>query len=108
MEPKQNVYINVPQELMGSVTGEMSQRRAEIAGMETEGDMAVITAKAPVKEMFGFASEIRSATGGRVLWSTEFAGYEALPRELLDNITEDIRQRKGLKAEMPRAENYAG
>ena len=76
-KPKQNVYINVPQELMGSVTGEMSQRRAEIAGMETEGDMAVITAKAPVKEMFGFASEIRSATGGRALWSTEFAGYEA-------------------------------
>ena len=107
LEPKQNVYINVPQELMGSVTGEMSQRRAEIAGMETEGDMAVITAKAPVKEMFGFASEIRSATGGRALWSTEFAGYEALPRELLDGITEDIRKRKGLKAEMPRPENYS-
>ena len=107
LEPKQNVYINVPQELMGSVTGEMSQRRAEIAGMETEGDMAVITAKAPVKEMFGFASEIRSATGGRALWSTEFAGYEPLPRELLDGITEDIRQRKGLKAEMPRPENYS-
>ena len=107
LEPKQNVYINVPQELMGSVTGEMSQRRAEIAGMETEGDMAVITAKAPVKEMFGFASEIRSATGGRALWSTEFAGYEALPRELLDGITEDIRQRKGLKAEMPRPENFS-
>jgi len=108
LEPKQNVYINVPQDLMGSVTGEMSQRRAEIAGMETEGDMAVITAKAPVKEMFGFASEIRSATGGRALWSTEFAGYEALPRELLDGITEEIRERKGLKAEMPKAENYAG
>jgi elongation factor 2 len=107
LEPKQNVYINVPQELMGSVTGEMSQRRAEIAGMETEGDMAVITAKAPVKEMFGFASEIRSATGGRALWSTEFAGYEALPRELIDGITEEIRKRKGLKAEMPRPENYS-
>ena len=107
LEPKQNVYINVPQDLMGSVTGEMSQRRAEIAGMETEGDMAVITAKAPVKEMFGFASEIRSATGGRALWSTEFSGYEALPRDLLDEITEEIRQRKGLKPEMPRPENYA-
>ena len=108
LEPKQNVYINVPQELMGSVTGEMSQRRAEIAGMETEDDMATITAKAPIKEMFGFASEIRSATGGRALWSTEFSGYEALPRDLLDEITEEIRLRKGLKAEMPRPENYAG
>jgi len=108
LEPKQNVYITVPQELMGAVTGEMSQRRAEIAGMETEGDMATITAKAPVKEMFGFASEIRSATGGRALWSTEFSGYEELPRDLLDDITEEIRQRKGLKPEMPRPENYAG
>ena len=107
LEPKQNVYITVPQELMGSVTGEMAQRRAEIAGMESEGDMAVITAKAPVKEMFGFASEIRSATGGRALWSTEFSGYEELPRDLLDEITEEIRQRKGLKPEMPRPENYA-
>ena len=107
LEPKQNVYITVPQELMGSVTGEMSQRRAEIAGMETEGDMTTITAKAPVKEMFGFASEIRSATGGRALWSTEFSGYEELPRDLLDEITEEIRLRKGLKAEMPRPENYA-
>ena len=108
LEPKQNVYITVPQELMGSVTGEMSQRRSEIAGMETEGDMTTITAKAPVKEMFGFASEIRSATGGRALWSTEFSGYEELPRDLLDEITEEIRLRKGLKAEMPRPENYAG
>ena len=108
LEPKQNVYITVPQELMGSVTGEMSQRRAEIAGMETEGDMSTITAKAPVKEMFGFASEIRSATGGRALWSTEFSGYEELPRDLLDEITEEIRLRKGLKPEMPRPENYAG
>ena len=108
LEPKQNVYITVPQELMGSVTGEMSQRRAEIAGMETEGDMSTITAKAPVKEMFGFASEIRSATGGRALWSTEFSGYEELPRDLLDEITEEIRLRKGLKAEMPKPENYAG
>ena len=108
LEPKQHVYITVPQELMGSVTGEMSQRRAEIAGMETEGDMSTITAKAPVKEMFGFASEIRSATGGRALWSTEFSGYEELPRDLLDEITEEIRLRKGLKAEMPRPENYAG
>ena len=107
LEPKQNVYITVPQELMGSVTGEMSQRRAEIAGMETEGDMSTITAKAPVKEMFGFASEIRSATGGRALWSTEFSGYEELPRDLLDEITEEIRLRKGLKPEMPRPENYS-
>ena len=107
LEPKQHVYITVPQELMGSVTGEMSQRRSEIAGMETEGDMTTITAKAPVKEMFGFASEIRSATGGRALWSTEFSGYEELPRDLLDEITEEIRLRKGLKAEMPRPENYA-
>ncbi|MEC9336605.1 MAG: elongation factor EF-2, partial [Candidatus Thermoplasmatota archaeon] len=106
MEPKQKVYISVPQELMGAVTSEMSQRRSEIAGMETEGDLAIITAKAPVKEMLGFASEIRSATAGRALWSTEFAGYELLPRELLDEITAEIRERKGLKAEVPLASNY--
>ena len=107
LEPKQNVYISVPQDLMGAVTSEMSQRRSEIASMETEGDLAIITAKAPVKEMLGFASEIRSATAGRALWSTEFAGYEPLPRELLDEVTAEIRERKGLKPEVPLASNYS-
>ena len=66
LEPYQKIHIQVPQEQMGSVTSEMAQRRGEIISVEQEGDSAVVMAKAPVKEMFGFAGEIRSATQGRL------------------------------------------
>ncbi len=99
LEPKQNVFINVPQDLMGNATREMQQRRAVIEDMKQEEDMATVISKAPVSEMFGFASALRSATGGRALWTTEFSGYERVPRELQGNVVGEIRKRKGLKPE---------
>jgi elongation factor 2 len=97
LEPMQKVYINTPQELMGEASKELNQRRAEIKDMTTEGDSVTIEAKAPVAEMFGFASAIRSATGGRVLWNTENLGFEPLPHQLQNEIIRQIRERKGLK-----------
>lgn len=106
LEPMQKVFISAPQEVMGNVSRELNQRRAVIIDMKTEGDMVNIEAKAPVAEMFGFASAIRSATGGRVLWSTENVGFEPLPRELQEKITRQIRERKGLKPEPYPPEYY--
>jgi len=68
--------------------------------------MVNIEAKAPVAEMFGFASAIRSATGGRVLWSTENIGFEPLPRELQHTVIRKIRERKGLPPEPYPPEYY--
>ena len=99
LEPMQKVYINTPQELMGDASRELNQRRAVVKDMTTEGDSVTIEAKAPVAEMFGFASAIRSATGGRVLWNTENMGFEPLPRQLQDEIVKQVRERKGLKPE---------
>ncbi len=95
----QKVLISTPQELMGDVSRELNQRRSEVKDMKTEGDSVTIEAKAPVAEMFGFASAIRSATGGRVLWNTENMGFEPLPRQLQDDVIRQIRERKGLKPE---------
>ncbi len=105
LEPIQKIYINVPMELVGAVTREIQQRRGVIVDMEQEGEQTIVHAKAPVAEMFGFASAIRSATGGRVLWSTENAGYERVPRDLQPQIVRQIRERKGLKPE-PYDEKY--
>ncbi len=99
LEPKQKVFINVPQEMMGDVTREMQQRRASIDDMKQEEDITTIVSKAPVAEMFGFASAIRSATAGKALWSTEHAGFEKLPFELQNKVVKKIRERKGLKPE---------
>ncbi|ACV25079.1 elongation factor EF-2 [Methanocaldococcus fervens] len=99
LEPMQFVYINTPQDFMGAAMREISNRRGQILDMEQEGDMAIIKAKCPVAEMFGFAGAIRGATQGRCLWSIEFAGYEKVPREMQDQLIKQIRERKGLKLE---------
>lgn len=99
LEPKQKVFINVPQDLMGDATREMQQRRASIEDMKQEEDMTTVISKTPVAEMFGFSSAIRSATAGRALWSTEHAGFEKMPYELQGKVVKQIRERKGLKPE---------
>jgi elongation factor 2 len=106
LEPMQKVFISTPQELMGDASRELNQRRAVVRDMQTEKDMVNIDAKAPVAEMFGFASAIRSATGGRVLWNTENIGFEPLPKQLQPDIIKQIRERKGLKPDPNPASYY--
>lgn len=108
LEPKQKVFINVPQTLMGNATQQIQGRRGQILDMHSEGDMAVIVGKAPVAEMFGFAGDLRSATEGRAIWSTELAGFEVLTQSLQPEVVKQIRQRKGLKAELPKPQDYIG
>ena len=72
------------------------------------GDLQTIIAKVPVAEMFGFASDIRSATAGKVLWATESLGFEILPTELQGKVVGEVRQRRGLKPEPYDAAYYAG
>jgi elongation factor 2 len=107
-EPMQKVVVQVPQDIMGDVTREMQQRRGVIEDMKSETDTIIVESKAPVAEMFGFASAIRSATGGRALWSTENIGFEPLPANLLKDVTAKIRERKGLKPEPYDAAYYLG
>lgn len=106
LEPFQNVYIQVPQEQMGGAMSEIQGRRGTILSMDTEGDTIIIKSKMPVAQMFGFAGAIRSATEGRAMWSTEFAGFEPLPSSLMLETVSQIRTRKGLKPEMPKPSDY--
>jgi len=106
LEPMQKVFISTPQELMGDASRELNQRRAEVKDMISEGDSVNIDSKAPVAEMFGFASAIRSATGGRVLWNTENMGFEPMPKHLQEGVVKQVRERKGLKPEPYPADYY--
>jgi elongation factor 2 len=108
LEPIQKVFISTPQEIMGDASRELNSRRAIVKDMITEGDSVNIDAQAPVAEMFGFASAIRSATGGRVLWNTENLGFEPLPKNLMEPVVKKIRERKGLKPEPYPADYYMG
>ncbi len=108
LEPFQKVTVNVPQEVLAGATREMQRRRGEILDMTSVGDLQTVSAKVPVAEMFGFASDIRSATAGKVLWSTESLGFEPVPVELQPKVVGEIRQRRGLKPEPYDAAYYAG
>ncbi len=80
LEPKQTLFITVPQDYMGNVSKELGQRRTQINEIKQEGDSSIFIAKAPVKELIGFSAAIRGATQGRAIWTAEYAGYEPLPR----------------------------
>ena len=106
LEPVQGVFISIPQNLLGNVTREIQGRRGQIVDMKTEGDMVSLQCEAPVAEMLGFAGDIRSATEGRALWSTEFAGFKPIPQNLFGMKIMEVRERKGMKQEMPRASAF--
>ncbi len=108
LEPKQKLFIQIPDSVLGDAVREIQQRRGEVESMEQEGDETSIQAKVPVAEMFGFSSDIRGATAGRALWSTENSGFERVPRELEREVVGTIRLRKGLKEEPYDASYYAG
>jgi elongation factor 2 len=65
-----------------------------------------VEGKMPIAESFGFAGDIRSASEGHALWSTENAGFDKLPAELRGKVINQVRSRKGLKPEIPKPEEF--
>ncbi len=106
LEPIQNVYIDVPQDYMGGVTRELQRRRGIVGNMSQKDELMTIESKSPVAESFGFAGDIRSASEGHALWSTENAGFDKLPQELQFKAIMQIRERKGLSKELPKAQDF--
>ncbi|MCQ4333944.1 elongation factor EF-2 [Natronomonas sp. F2-12] len=106
LEPIQEVRIDVPNEHMGAASGEIQGRRGRVDDMYQEGDLMVVEGIAPVDEMIGFSSDIRSATEGRASWNTENAGFRVMADNLQPEIIEEIRERKGMKLELPEMVDY--
>ncbi|WP_101295409.1 elongation factor EF-2 [Halegenticoccus soli] len=106
LEPIQNVRIDVPSEHMGAASGEIQGRRGQVDDMYQEGDLMVVEGVAPVEEMIGFASDIRSATEGRASWNTENAGFRVMADNLQREKIMEIRERKGMKLELPASIDY--
>ncbi|HOI57255.1 MAG TPA: elongation factor EF-2 [Methanoculleus sp.] len=106
LEPIQKIQITVPSEQMGAATSQIQGRRGQVFDMLSEGDTMTIVGRAPVAELFGFAGDVRSATEGRAMWSTEFAGFELVPAGIVNDVVKSIRKRKGLKEQIPRPDDY--
>jgi len=104
LEPRQILRIDTPQDYIGNVTAEINNRRGEILNVGQEEYSAVITAKIPTAELFGFEGALKSATAGKGFQSLMDVTFEKIPNEIRDQIAIKIRQRKGLPKELPVAE----
>ncbi|KYC37994.1 elongation factor G [Scytonema hofmannii PCC 7110] len=86
LEPMMKVEVEVPEAFLGDVMGDLNSRRGQIEGMGSEAGLAKVTAKVPLSEMFGYATDIRSKTQGRGIFSMEFSNYEEVPRNVAEAI----------------------
>ncbi|RBM27659.1 elongation factor G [Vibrio tarriae] len=87
LEPLMKVEITTPEDWMGDVVGDLNRRRGIIEGMdEGPAGLKIIHAKVPLSEMFGYATDLRSATQGRASYSMEFAEYADVPKNIADAI----------------------
>jgi len=86
LEPMMKVEVEVPENFLGDVMGDLNSRRGQIEGMGSEQGLAKVTAKVPLAEMFGYATDIRSKTQGRGIFSMEFSHYEEVPRNVAEAI----------------------
>ena len=84
LEPVMRLEVVTPEDHMGDVVGDINRRRGVILGMEENALGKVISALVPLGEMFGYATDVRSATQGRATFTMEFEKYEAAPDHIKD------------------------
>jgi len=86
LEPVMAVEVVTPEEYMGDVMGDLNRRRGMVQGMEDSASGKVITADVPLSEMFGYATDLRSATQGRATYTMEFDKYAEVPGSIAEGI----------------------
>jgi len=106
LEPIYRVEVSVPTEFFGVCTDVLNRRMGKILASEQRGFLTVIVGHVPVAETFGLAEEMRSATSGRAFWQCTFHHWEQVPNELANAKIRFIRERKGLKPEIPKPEKF--
>jgi elongation factor G len=92
LEPVMRTQVTLPPQFLGDVTGDLNSRRAKITHMDDRGMMKVIDAMVPLAEMFGYATNLRSLTDGRAIYTMEFEHYAQVPENIMQKV---IAQKKG-------------
>jgi elongation factor G len=91
LEPIMAVEVVTPEDYMGDVIGDLSGRRGKVEGMEQQGNGQVIRAQVPLAEMFGYATDLRSRTQGRAVYSMQFHSYQEVPASVSAEIVARVR-----------------
>lgn len=91
LEPIMNVSVYVPDQYMGDITGDLNHRRGRILSVESADGMQAIKAQVPQAELFKYASELRSMTGGRASFEMEFSHYEQVPQHITQKVVTEAQ-----------------
>ncbi len=91
LEPIMAVEVVTPDEYMGDVMGDLSSRRGKVGGMEQRGSNQVVRAEVPLSEMFGYATDLRSRTQGRAVYTMQFDSYQQAPQSVQEEIVARVR-----------------
>ena len=93
LEPVMRIEIVVPEEYMGDIIGDLNSRRGRIRSVEARGGTQIVTARVPLAEMFGYATDLRSRTQGRATFSMHFDRYEQVPQDVSEEVVARIQGR---------------
>jgi elongation factor G len=91
LEPMMKVEVVVPEEFMGSVTGDLHARRGRVESAENRLSSTIIQCKVPLSEMFGYSTDLRSMTQGRATYSMHFSHYDEAPKSVSEEVISKIR-----------------
>ena len=86
LEPVMTLEVVVPEAYLGDVIGDLNSRRGRVGGLEGRGSTQIVSADVPLKEMFGYATDLRSKSQGRATYSMQFSRFEAVPSAIGDQI----------------------
>jgi elongation factor G len=98
LEPIMRVEVTTPEEYLGDVMGDLNSRRGKIEGFNARKDAQVIRCLAPLSEMFGYATRLRSMTQGRAIYTMQFSHYAEVPKAIADEISEKTQSKKSIEA----------
>ena len=95
LEPVMTVAVQVPEDQMGDIIGDLNSKRARIQGMEAGAEgTSIVRAQVPMAEMLRYASDLRSITGGRGTFEMEFAHYDEVPAHIAERVIAEAKKQK--------------
>lgn len=106
LEPVLAIEVRVPTDLVGNVATVLSGKRGKVMDMVQKGAMSIVTGEIPASETFTLSEEMRGQTAGKAMWNTHFKRWAEIPKSMLEQTIQDIRKRKGLAPDPPRAEDF--
>jgi elongation factor 2 len=105
-EPIYKIGVSVPHQFVGEVTGLITRKRGRVTASEQKGPITMIKGFLPVAETFGLSADMRSATSGHAFWQTQFDHWEKVPESIAMEVIAEIRKRRGLPEEVPKANKF--